>query len=94
MLPRPMLLRPGQIPSGDGWAFEIKYDGFRALVATENGLEVRSRQAWAMTERLPELAKIPRGLVLDGELVTFNEAGAHTGRCCASGCSTGTPRSR
>jgi hypothetical protein len=29
-LPRPMLLRPGGIPSGGGWAFELKHDGFRS----------------------------------------------------------------
>ena len=28
-----MLLRPGAIPTGDGWAFELKYDGFRAIVS-------------------------------------------------------------
>jgi hypothetical protein len=33
-----MLLRPGGIPSGYGWAFEIKLDGFRAIVSTEDGL--------------------------------------------------------
>ena len=71
-----MLLRPGGIPSGDGWAFELKYDGFRAIVATEHGLQVRSRRAWNMTERVPELRELPRGLVLDGELVAFNEQGA------------------
>ena len=71
-----MLLRPGPIPSGDGWAFELKYDGFRAIVSTEDRLRVRSRRAWNMTERVPELRELPSGLVLDGELVAFNEAGA------------------
>jgi bifunctional non-homologous end joining protein LigD len=71
-----MLLRPDSIPTGDGWAFELKWDGFRALVSTENGLEVRSRRAWNMTDRVPELGVLPRGLVLDGELVAFNEQGA------------------
>jgi ATP-dependent DNA ligase len=50
-LPQPMLL----IPSGDGWAFELKYDGFRAIVSTERGLQVRSRRAWNMSDRVPEL---------------------------------------
>ena len=74
-LPRPMLSRAGPIPSGDGWAFEIKYDGFRAIVSTERGLEVRSRRAWNMASRVPGLAELPPGLVLDGELVSFNEHG-------------------
>ena len=71
-----MLLRPGAIPAGDGWAFELKWDGFRAMVSTENGLDVRSRRNWKMTERVPELEQLPRGLVLDGELVAFDENGA------------------
>jgi ATP-dependent DNA ligase len=32
---------------------------------------VRSRRGWDMSERLPELAGLPAGLVLDGELVAF-----------------------
>jgi bifunctional non-homologous end joining protein LigD len=71
-----MLLRPGTLPRGDGWAFELKYDGFRAIVSTEHGLQVRSRRAWNMSDRVPELRELPSGLVLDGELVAFNEAGA------------------
>ena len=71
-----MLLRPGAIPAGDDWAFELKYDGFRAIVSTEDGLQVRSRRAWNMSDRVPELRELPAGLVLDGELVAFNEAGA------------------
>jgi bifunctional non-homologous end joining protein LigD len=71
-----MLLRPGGIPSGGGWAFELKLDGFRAIVCTEDGLRVRSRRGWNMTSRLPELAAMPPGLVLDGELVAFNGDGA------------------
>jgi ATP-dependent DNA ligase len=41
---RPMLLRTGPIPSGEGWVFELKWDGFRAIVSTEDGLRVRSRR--------------------------------------------------
>jgi ATP-dependent DNA ligase len=40
-----MLLRPGSIPSDVGSAFELKYDGFRAIVSTEHGLQVCSRRA-------------------------------------------------
>ena len=71
-----MLLRPGPIPSGEGWAFELKYDGFRAIVSTEGDLRVRSRRGWNMTTHVPELRELSAGLVLDGELVAFNEAGA------------------
>jgi hypothetical protein len=43
VLPEPMLSRPGPIPTGRGWQFEPKWDGFRALVATERDVEVLSR---------------------------------------------------
>ena len=73
-LPQPMLARPDRLPRGD-YAYEVKWDGFRAIVSTEDGLEVRSRRGWSMAERVPELAGLPSGLVLDGELVAFGEDG-------------------
>ena len=66
-----MLSRPGPLPSGSGWSYELKWDGFRALVSTEEGLAVRSRRGWDMTPVLPELRALPDGLVLDGELVAW-----------------------
>ena len=70
-----MIATPGVLPRGRAWAFEVKWDGFRAIVATEDGLEVRSRRGWSMTDRLPELAALPTGLVLDGELVAIDHDG-------------------
>jgi bifunctional non-homologous end joining protein LigD len=70
-IPEPMLARPGALPSGPAWSFELKWDGFRALVSTEAGLRVRSRRGWNMTPVLPELRRLPKGLVLDGELVAW-----------------------
>ena len=70
-LPDPMLARSGDLPSGPAWSFELKWDGFRAIVSTEGGLRVRSRRGWDMTSALPELRKLPPGLVLDGELVAW-----------------------
>ena len=66
-----MLSHPGPLPSGSGWSYELKWDGFRALVSTEDGLHVRSRRGWNMTPVLPELSALPEGLVLDGELVAW-----------------------
>src|SRR5438874_4407 len=65
-----MLYRPDRLPRGD-YSYEVKWDGFRAIVATEDGLRVLSRRGWSMADRLPELATLPTGLVLDGELVSF-----------------------
>jgi bifunctional non-homologous end joining protein LigD len=70
-----MLAKTGPLPAGPGWSHEVKWDGFRALVFTVEGLKVRSRRGWNMTEALPELRGLPDGLVLDGELVAFNKAG-------------------
>lgn len=66
-----MLSRPGPLPTGPGWSFELKWDGFRALVSTVDGLRVRSRRGWNMTAALPELRRLPAGLVVDGELVAW-----------------------
>ena len=66
-----MLSRPGPLPSGSAWSFELKWDGFRAIVSTEKGLAVRSRRGWNMTQVLPELRALPSGLVLDGGLVAW-----------------------
>ncbi len=42
-LPSPMLARSGPIPNGD-YVFELKWDGFRAIVARDDGLRVLSRR--------------------------------------------------
>ena len=75
MLPEPMLSRPGPLPSGGRWAFEVKWDGFRALVSTKDDLRIRSRRGWNMTQALLELRRLLAGLVLDGEAVAFNDRG-------------------
>jgi ATP-dependent DNA ligase len=37
----PMLARAGDLPRGD-YACEVKWDGFRSIVSTEDGLRVWS----------------------------------------------------
>jgi bifunctional non-homologous end joining protein LigD len=69
-LPSPMLARSGVIPTGD-YAFEVKWDGFRALVSRNGDFQVRSRRGWNMTALLPELADLPAEAILDGEIVAF-----------------------
>jgi bifunctional non-homologous end joining protein LigD len=71
-----MPARSGPIPTRGDWSFEVKWDGFRALVSTEGGLRVRSRRGWNMTELVPELGEIPADVTLDGELVAFGPDGA------------------
>jgi hypothetical protein len=56
----PMLTRSGSLPTRGDWAYEVKWDGFRAIVSTEGTpLRVRSRRGWDMTELVPELGALP-----------------------------------
>lgn len=73
---RPMLATRGQqVPSGDDWLHEIKWDGFRALVEIKNGeVTVTSRTERDVSVAFPEFAtfgSLPDG-VLDGEIVVFD----------------------
>lgn len=65
----------------DNWAYEIKWDGMRAIAFVEGGaLRLQSANGLDATGRFPELQGLPSALgghdaVLDGEIVTFNERG-------------------
>lgn len=66
--------------SRQGWVFELKYDGFRALGANDPGAEVRllSRRGTDLLSCFPEIGLSLEGLpncVLDGELVSLDEMG-------------------
>jgi ATP-dependent DNA ligase len=58
------------LPEGDGWAYEPKYDGFRA-VAFVDGDEtyLQSRNGRPLSRYFPELQFPPGRYVLDGEIV-------------------------
>jgi ATP-dependent DNA ligase len=51
-----MLARSGPLPASGDYAYEVKWDGFRAIVSTEDTLRVRSRRGWDMTEHVTFLA--------------------------------------
>jgi bifunctional non-homologous end joining protein LigD len=70
-----MLARSGRLPTRGSWAYEVKWDGFRAIVSTEGPLRVRSRRGWNMAPQLDFLAQLPVRAVLDGELVVFGADG-------------------
>jgi ATP-dependent DNA ligase len=73
----PQLARPAKaLPTGDGWAYEPKWDGFRAL-AFVDGDEVRlqSRNGKPLTRYFPDLAFPSGRYVLDGEIVIFGAGG-------------------
>jgi bifunctional non-homologous end joining protein LigD len=71
-----MVARSGPIPTRGDWSFEVKWDGFRAIVSTEAApLRVRSRRGWDMTPLVPELSALPVTGTSDGELVAFGDDG-------------------
>jgi bifunctional non-homologous end joining protein LigD len=70
-----MLAKSGKLPTRGDWSYEVKWDGFRAIVSTEGRLRVRSRRGWNMTEHVPFLEQLPVRAVLDGELVAFGDDG-------------------
>jgi bifunctional non-homologous end joining protein LigD len=72
-----MLARSGPFPTRGDWSYEVKWDGFRALLSTEGvPLRIRSRRGWDMTPLVPELSALPVSAILDGELVAFGADGA------------------
>ena len=66
------------LPSGDGWLFEPKWDGFRTLVVRDGDeLMLQSRDEKPMTRYFPELvapllAALPQRCVVDGEVVILD----------------------
>src|SRR4051794_31357993 len=70
-----MLARSGGLPVGGGWSYELKWDGFRAIVRCGRDFRVRSRRGWNMTPRVPELAALPVDAVVDGELIALGDDG-------------------
>lgn len=62
----------------DNWWFEVKWDGYRAVVGAEGGeIRARSRRGLDLLGPFPELASIdiPDGVVVDGEIVAFDDRG-------------------
>jgi ATP-dependent DNA ligase len=78
----PMLAkRVEEIPSGTGWIFEPKWDGFRTVVFRD-GDEVllQSRDTKPLNRYFPDLiaplrAQLPERCVLDGEIVIASKRG-------------------
>jgi bifunctional non-homologous end joining protein LigD len=67
-------------PDEERWAFEVKYDGVRALAFVSPGeVRLQSRTRRDITARYPELSSLGsalgRNAVLDGEVVAFDESG-------------------
>jgi ATP-dependent DNA ligase len=78
----PMLAkRADALPEGEGWIYEPKWDGFRALVFRDGDeLFTQSRDLRPLDRYFPELrgpllATLPEVCALDGEIVIATDAG-------------------
>jgi ATP-dependent DNA ligase len=78
----PMLAkRVGELPSGDSWIFEPKWDGFRALVFRDGDeIFIQSRDEKPLNRYFPEVVEtlreqLPARCALDGEIVIARDGG-------------------
>jgi ATP-dependent DNA ligase len=77
----PMLaVSQDDLPTGDGWSYEPKWDGFRTLAHVDRGsVELISRGARRMGRYFPELleplSRVGADLVLDGEIILIGPDG-------------------
>jgi ATP-dependent DNA ligase len=59
-----------ELPEGEQWSYEPKYDGFRAIVFVDgDDVMIQSRAGKPLNRYFPELAFFPGRYVLDGEIV-------------------------
>ncbi|HEY2942648.1 MAG TPA: ATP-dependent DNA ligase, partial [Vicinamibacteria bacterium] len=69
------------LPDGDGWLFEPKWDGFRAIVFRDRDrLYLQSRDLRPFDRYFPDLkdrlmTSLPARCVVDGEIVIATEHG-------------------
>ncbi len=84
--PLPMKATAGDLPTGDDWLHEIKWDGMRLIVSMEDDggghprVRLTSANGKDATASYPELDALGdalgvRSAVLDGEVVTFDDSG-------------------
>ena len=80
---RPMLASLAKsVPHGEGWTYEVKFDGFRALAYVRNSeCKLLSRNEKELNGRFPEVAKAlvkavkSPNAVVDGEICRIDPAG-------------------
>ncbi len=75
----PQLARPrANLPEGEGWAYEPKWDGFRAIAFVDgDNSHLQSRSGKELSRYFPEVSFPAGRYVIDGELVaaTFGTLG-------------------
>jgi len=95
---KPMLATLAQdVPRGDGWTYEVKWDGYRALATvSQSDVVLTSRNGNDLTARFEHVAKeIAKALktpdcVLDGEVCALDDEGRSSFSAMQQGKS-GTP---
>src|ERR687893_913123 len=73
----PQLARSAKaLPTGGGWSYEPKWDGFRSIAFVDGAdVYLQSRNGRPLRRYFPELT-FPEGrYVIDGEIVLFDERG-------------------
>ncbi len=68
------------LPEGDGWQYEVKLDGYRALLIKDQGhTRLLSRRNNLLNNKftlLPEsAAQLENGIIMDGEIVALDASG-------------------
>jgi bifunctional non-homologous end joining protein LigD len=69
------------LPEGDKWSYEVKFDGYRALIVKDGErIQIRSRNNNDLTRTYPTVATAASRLqaesaVLDGEIVAVDDQG-------------------
>ncbi|PSJ39596.1 DNA ligase D [Allosphingosinicella deserti] len=70
------------VPSGSGWIHEMKYDGYRCLLAIAGGkAKVYTRSGLDWSDKFPEIVDAAASLevgsaLLDGEIVSLDDKGS------------------
>ena len=79
---KPMKAASGELPVGDGWVYELKWDGMRAVAfIADDEVRFQTTNLLDCTNSFPELAGLGgafgsyESLVLDGEIVAFDDEG-------------------
>ena len=86
------------LPEGAQWLYEVKFDGYRALLLkTNRQVQLRSRRDNDLTREYPQLqaagARIhATSAVLDGEIVALGADGPRRSRRCRT--AAGAPGTR
>lgn len=76
----PMLAETAKEPfNGKDWAFEIKWDGYRAIADLRNGIQLYSRNGLSFLDKFSKITNSLKlqthEMVIDGEVVAYDDTG-------------------